>query len=45
MEGNPKQVDQATNALLAMLEEKNVSVCANNMPYSYEDCTVCAETI
>lgn len=38
MEGSSKQVDKATNALLALLEENNVSACANNMPYSYEDC-------
>lgn len=38
MEGNSKKVDQAKNALLALLEEKNISSCSNNMPYSYEDC-------
>ncbi|EAR87659.1 RNA recognition motif protein (macronuclear) [Tetrahymena thermophila SB210] len=45
MEGNSKQVDQAKNALLALLEEKNSQACLNNMPYSYEDCQVCSDTI
>ncbi|KAL4480834.1 hypothetical protein ABPG72_001703 [Tetrahymena utriculariae] len=45
MEGNSKQVDQAKNALLALLEEKNSQACSNNMPYSYEDCQVCSDTI
>lgn len=45
MEGNSKQIEQAKNALLALLEEKNSQSFLNNSPYSTEDCMVCSEEI